>query len=81
MSVRRRPKPQKGREFALTEIRLTTGEPVDRALRGLKKRLAREGVLKAVRSHRHYENPSERRRRKLKVARFLAVLSARYPDL
>jgi ribosomal protein S21 len=37
--------------------------------------------LKLVRSHRHYEKPSERKRRKMKVARFNAMLSARYADL
>jgi small subunit ribosomal protein S21 len=54
---------------------------VDRALRRLKKRIDREGTLQAVRNHRRYEKPSERRRRKEKVARFSAMLSARYADL
>jgi small subunit ribosomal protein S21 len=65
----------------LTEIRLKKGESVDRALRRLKKRIDREGTLKDVRSKRHYEKPSERRRRKEKAARFSAMLSARYADL
>ena len=52
----------------------------DRALRRLKKKIDREGGLKAVRNHRHFEKPSERRRRKEKVARFSAMLSARYAD-
>jgi ribosomal protein S21 len=34
-----------------------------------------------VRAHRHYEKPSEKRRRKEKVARFSAMLTARYADL
>jgi small subunit ribosomal protein S21 len=65
----------------VTEIRLKKGEPVEKALRRLKKKVDREGTLKEVRSHRHYEKPSERRRRKMKVARFNAMLSARYADL
>jgi small subunit ribosomal protein S21 len=65
----------------LTEIRLKKGESVDKALRRLKKRLDREGTLMAVRNHRRYEKPSERRRRKEKAARFSAMLSARYADL
>ena len=65
----------------MTEIRLKKGESVDRALRRLKKRIDREGTLKDVRSKRHYEKPSERRRRKQKVARFSAMLTARYADL
>ncbi len=66
---------------ALTEIRLKKGESVERALRRLKKRVDREGILREVRNHRHYEKPSEKRRRKLKMARFNAMLAARYADL
>ncbi|MBI2924226.1 MAG: 30S ribosomal protein S21 [Pedosphaera parvula] len=65
----------------MTEIKLKKGESVDKALRRLKKKIDREGTLKEVRSHRHYEKPSERRRRKEKVARFSAMLHARYADL
>lgn len=54
---------------------------MDRALRRLKKKIDREGTLKEVRNHRHYEKPSEKRRRKEKAARFSAMLSARYADL
>ena len=72
---------QEGSELELTEIRLKKGEPVDRALRRLKMKIDREGTLKEVRAHRHFEKPSERRRRKEKVARFSAMLTARYADL
>ena len=65
----------------LTEIRLKKGESVDKALRRLKKKIDREGTLREVRNHRHFEKPSERRRRKEKAARFAAMLSARYADL
>ena len=44
----------------MTEIRLKKGEPVDKALRRLKKKIDREGTLKEVRNHRHFEKPSER---------------------
>lgn len=64
----------------MTEIKLKKGESVDKALRRLKKKIDREGILKEVRNHRHYEKPSERRRRKEKVARFSAMLSARYAE-
>ena len=47
----------------------------------MKKKIDREGTLQTVRSHRHFEKPSERRRRKEKVARFSAMLSARYADV
>jgi small subunit ribosomal protein S21 len=65
----------------LTEIKLKKGEPVDKALRRLKKKIDREGTLKNVRMRRSYEKPSEKRRRKEKVARFSAMLTARYADL
>jgi small subunit ribosomal protein S21 len=71
----------RGSERVLTEIKLKKGESVDKALRRLKKKVDREGTLKTVRSHRHFEKPSERRRRKEKAARFSAMLTARYADL
>ena len=54
---------------------------MERALRRLKKKVDREGMLKIVRSRRMFEKPSEKRRRKEKVARFSAMLTARYADL
>lgn len=71
----------RGSEKVLTEIKLKKGESVDKALRRLKKKIDREGTLKTVRSHRHFEKPSERRRRKEKAARFSAMLTARYADM
>jgi small subunit ribosomal protein S21 len=65
----------------LTEIKLKKGEPVDKALRRLKKKIDREGTLRNVRLRRSYEKPSEKRRRKEKVARFSAMLTARYADM
>jgi small subunit ribosomal protein S21 len=78
--ARRIQSPWRGSEHVLTEIRLKKGEPVDRALRRLKKKTDREGTLKAVRNHRHFEKPSELRRRKEKAARFSAMLTARYAN-
>ena len=71
----------RGSEFSLTEIKLKKGESVEKALRRMKKKIDREGTLKIVRSHRHFEKPSERRRRKEKAARFSAMLTARYADM
>ncbi len=65
----------------MTEIKLKKSEPVEKALRRLKKRIDREGTLKVARNHRHFKKPSERRRRKEKAARFSAMLSARDADL
>lgn len=65
----------------MSEIRLKKGEPIDRALRRLKKKVDRENTLRDVRSKRTFEKPSERRRRKLKVAKFSAMLSRKYADI
>jgi small subunit ribosomal protein S21 len=65
---------------AMTEIKLKKGEPVERALRRLKKKVDREGTLKIVRNRRQFEKPSAVRRRKEKVARFSAMLAARHAD-
>ena len=65
----------------MTEIKLKKGEPVEKALRRLKKKVDREGTLKTVRAKRTFEKPSEKRRRKLKVAKFTAMLRARYADM
>lgn len=72
---------EEGRERDLSEVKLKKGEPIDRALRRLKKKVDRECIIKDVRAKRHFEKPSERRRRKLKVAKFSAMLSARYADV
>ncbi len=65
----------------MTELKVKKGEPLERVLRRLKKRLDREGVIREVRNHRYFEKPCEKRRRKMKVARFSAMLAARYADL
>ncbi|TVR51384.1 MAG: 30S ribosomal protein S21 [Puniceicoccaceae bacterium] len=62
------------------EVRIRKNEPVERALRRLKKKLDREGVIKDVRAKRYYEKPSEIRRRKDKVAAFTCMLRARYDN-
>ena len=65
----------------MTEVKLRKGEPVEKALRRLKKRMDREQTLQQFRLHRRFEKPSTRKRRKMKAARFAAMLKARYADL
>lgn len=64
----------------MTEIGLKKGEPVERAIRRLKKKLDREQTLQTARAHRRFEKPSAKRRRKEKAARFAAMLKARYAE-
>jgi len=60
------------------EIRIRKNEPIDRALRRMKKKLDRENIIKGTRAKRYYEKPCERRRRKNKVMAFTAMLRRRY---
>jgi len=53
----------------VAEVKIRKGESVDKALRRLKKKLDKEGIMREIRSHRYYEKPSERRRRKSARAR------------
>jgi small subunit ribosomal protein S21 len=62
----------------MSEVYLKKGEPVDKALRRLKKKLDREQTLVQVRLHRRFEKPSARKRRKQKAARFAAMLKERH---
>ena len=62
----------------MTEIKLKKGEPVERAIRRLKKKLDREQTLKKFRERKRFEKPSAKRRRKQKAARFEAMLKARH---
>jgi small subunit ribosomal protein S21 len=64
----------------MTEINVRKGEPVERALRRLKRKLEREQTLLQFRRHRRFEKPSARKRRKQKAARFEAMLKARHAD-
>lgn len=64
----------------MSEVFLRKGEPVDKALRRLKKKLDREQTLQSVRKHRRFEKPSEKKRKKQKAARFSAMLRARYAE-
>ncbi|MCK4948066.1 MAG: 30S ribosomal protein S21 [Candidatus Aureabacteria bacterium] len=50
-------------------VRVRKGEPVDRALRRLKKKIDKEGIMKQVKQHRHYEKPGVKKRRKQKEAK------------
>jgi len=60
------------------EVEIRKGEPTERALRRLKKKLDREGIIRDVRAKRYFEKPCEVRRRKKKVLAFTDMLRRRY---
>ena len=64
----------------MTEVKLRKGEPIEKAIRRLKRKLDREQTLQKFRQRRRFEKPSAMRRRKQKAARFAAMLKARYAD-
>jgi small subunit ribosomal protein S21 len=64
----------------MIEITLKKGEHIEKALRRLKKKMSREGTFEQVRRRRFFEKPSVKARRKLKEARFTAMLRERRAD-
>ena len=53
----------------ISEVKVRRGEPLEKALRRLKKKLDKEGTMREIRSHRYFEKPSEKKRRKSARAR------------
>ncbi len=60
----------------MIQIKVKRGEPVDKALKRLKKALDKEGLMREIRSRRYFEKPSEIRRRELARARVRARIQA-----
>jgi small subunit ribosomal protein S21 len=52
----------------MTIVKVRIGDSIDKALRALKKRLDKEGVMKSVKAHRFYTKPSIKKRAKSKAA-------------
>jgi small subunit ribosomal protein S21 len=52
----------------MSNIKLRIGDSIDKALRLLKKKLDKEGVMKTAKANRYYEKPSVRKRAKSKAA-------------
>ena len=53
----------------MSEVVIRKDEPFEAALRRFKKKIDKEGILKEVRDRKHYEKPSERKRKKAKKTR------------
>lgn len=52
----------------MSSVKVRIGEPLDKALRILKKKLDKEGIMKAAKAHRFYDKPSVKNRAKSKAA-------------
>lgn len=53
----------------MPEIVIHEDENFERALKRFKKKCEKAGILSDLRKHRHYEKPSERKKRKANAAR------------
>jgi small subunit ribosomal protein S21 len=52
----------------MPSVKVRIGESIDKALRALKKRMDKEGIMKTVKAHRFYDKPSVAKRAKAKAA-------------
>lgn len=52
----------------VSSVKVRIGESVEKALRILKKKLDKEGVMKAAKAHRFHDKPSVKSRAKSKAA-------------
>ena len=52
----------------MSEVIIHDDENFERALKRFKKKCEKAGILSDLRKHRHYEKPSERRKRKMNAA-------------
>lgn len=55
--------------MAVNAIVRVDGDSVDQALKMLKKKIEREGLIREIKKHAYYEKPTEVRRKKLLKAR------------
>ncbi len=55
--------------MAVNAIVRVDGDNVDQALKLLKKKIEREGLIREIKKHAYYEKPKEVRRKKLLKAR------------
>lgn len=53
----------------MPRIEIGKNESLEKALKRFKKKIEREGVLKILKARKHYEKPSEIRRKKQKGLR------------
>ena len=52
----------------MTFVKVRSGESLEKALRALKKKLDKEGVMKTAKANRFYDKPSVKNRAKSKAA-------------
>lgn len=58
----------------MTKVRVKADEPFEKALRRFKKKCNKEGLMQRLKEVKHFEKPSEQRRRRLAKAVARAVM-------
>ena len=53
----------------MPKVQVGENESLEKALKRLKKKIEREGILKILKARKHYEKPSEKRRRKMRTSK------------
>ena len=53
----------------MSKVQIGENESLEKALKRLKKKIEREGILKILKARKHYEKPSEKRRRKMRSSK------------
>ncbi len=53
----------------MSRIEIAPGEPLEKALRRFKKKIEREGTLKQLKARKHYEKPSEKKRKRNRTSK------------
>ena len=61
----------------MIQVDVSKNESIERALKRLKRKLDRDDVIKDCRDRRYFEKPSAKKRRRMKEAKFKAMLDAR----
>jgi small subunit ribosomal protein S21 len=51
------------------KVEIHDNEPLERALKRLKKKMEREGILKLLKARKHFEKPGEKKRRKARTSK------------
>ena len=53
----------------MPKVQIGENDSLEKALKRLKKKIEREGILKILKARKHYEKPSEKRRRKQRTSK------------
>ena len=64
----------------MPKVRVRKDEPIDKALRRLKRKMDKEGIIRQIRQLEHFEKPSQKKRRKKLKAKKDAYNKSRNKD-